>query len=144
MDPKPDKVLELLVGLHLADHEREFRSLLDSLAGNNEGDEYPTSTLVIALVCLLMSMGQVGWPIVMKTLSTLKRLPDDALKSGAVAIVNGSHLVLPTLDASGEADILVLALTTLRPSPPGAISPALVSTIYSLGAAWEKIEDMRA
>lgn len=128
-----DVVLRLLMGLHLVEQESEYRSILENAAV--DPDNPTTRDLTVAVVVLLMSMGGVSWPILMRVINQLRRLGDDDIREGAVAIMNGSHLMLPD---KGDR-VKILDMGTLREvdkDPP----PSLVSTIYSATSIWAQVE----
>lgn len=131
--PVGDVVLRLLMGLHLVEQEAEYRSILENSA--TDPDNPSIRDLTVATVVLLMSMGGVGWPILMRVINQLRRLGDDDIREGAVAIMNGSHLMLPD---KGDR-VKILDMGTLREvdkDPP----PSLVSTIYSATSIWSQTE----
>lgn len=125
-----DAVLQFLMAVNLADAETEFRGVIDSVAKDPLVPQL--RDLTIAMVAVLMTMGGVHWPVVMRVVNHLAKLPDAQLKEAAVAVINGAHLLLP----KGEDDVLMLDIMTLRESPD--IGPAFVSTVYSCTAVWER------
>lgn len=133
MATAPDKVLQYLIAVNLTDHEPDFRSLID-LCGS---DVITERELVIATVGVLMAIGQVRWPVIIKTVNALKALKNDELAETSVAIINGDILVLPP---TGENPPALLDMTTLRPYA-GHPSPFL-STVYSTAAMWAKASQL--
>jgi len=127
-----DIVLQWLMAIRLVESEADFRAALENVAEDPE--EPRVRDMVIATAAILMSLGGLRWPIVMRVMSHLRKLPDEDLKEGAVAIVNGDHLFLPDPDDR----IRVLDLATLR-EVTVEHPPAFVSTIYSLTALWEHL-----
>ncbi len=126
---EPDVVLKLLIGINLTTSEAEFRGILESVA--EEPDAPKVRDLVIATVGVMMSLGQVSWPVILKALNGLKKRSDEDLRQDSVAIVNGSHLVVPF-----EERVLFYDIGTMRevPQPPASF----VSTLYSCSAVWER------
>lgn len=129
MATAPDKVLQYLIAVHLTDSEPDFRSLIDLCGSPTLGPR----ELVIATVGVLMALGNVRWPVILKTVTSLKQLSEEELSETSVAIVNGDILVLPP---AGDNPPTLLDMTTLRPYD-GSPAP-FVSTVYSTAAMWNK------
>ena len=129
-----DIVLTYLMGVNLADHEANFRGVLENIA------ETPTAPkirdLVIATTAILMSMGGLAWPVIMRVMAHLKTRSDSQLQQDAVAIINGAYLVLP----SDNGEVIALELATLRPI--AELGPGFVSTIYSMTAVWDRTTEI--
>jgi hypothetical protein len=134
MADKNDIVLTYLMGVNLADQEANFRGVLENIA------EVPGTPkirdLVIATTAILMSLGGLGWPVIMRVMTHLKTRSDSQLQQDAVAIINGAYLVLPGADGA----VIALELATLRTVPE--LGPAFVSTIYSMTAVWERTTEI--
>lgn len=131
--PKTDLVLQWLMAINLTDREPDFRAILENIAEDPTNPE--TRDLVIATTATLMMLGGISWPIVIRAMTHLRRLPENELQEGAVAIVNGDYLVLPTADGG----VVKLDLETLR-EVDGDMAPAFVSSIYSLTSVWEQVQ----
>ena len=130
-----DGVLRYLIAINLAAHEAEFRGIIDNVA--EEPDCPQLRDLVIATVAVLMSLGSISWPIIMTTISALKRRTDAQLPSDALAIINGSHLALPSGDGTKVVD-----LDTMRETDDDI--HAFVSTVYSVTAIWDRASEVLA
>jgi len=128
-----DSVLRYLIALNLAAQEAEFRGIIDNVA--EDTDHPQLRDLVIATVAVLMSLGSVAWPIIMTTITALKRRTDDQLRSDALAIINGSHLAVPAGSATKVID-----LDTMRETD--ADIHAFVSTVYSVTAIWDRAAEV--
>ena len=127
--PRADVVLRYLMGVSLADHEIHFRALIDNVA--EAPDRPKIRDLTIATTGLLMQLGRVDWPIVLKVITHLSKVDDEVLTNSAICLVNGDYLLLPTTLES----FITLDLKTLRESTRPA-PPAFVSTVYGLGEIW--------
>lgn len=127
--PEPDAVLKLLIGLSLTVAEADFRGILESVAEEPQAPK--VRDLVISTVCVLMSLGKVSWPVTLKAMNSLKNRSDEQLKEDAVAIVNGSHLVVPYEDAVQFYDVGTMRQVAEPPS-------SFVSTIYSCTSVWDR------
>ena len=125
-----DPVLRYLMEVQLTDFEPDFRGILENIA--EEPGQPMIRDITIATVAILMTMGGVKWPVVMRMLSHLSRRSDEELQQDAVAILNGSHMVLPDKDDS----VIVLDLATLR--PVANHGPAFVSTVFSCTSVWHR------
>ena len=75
----------------------------------------------------------------MKTVTHLSKLPAADVEDGTLAIINGSHLILP--DAGGES-ITAYDMTNLRMVNPDTLHESIVSTVYSLSAIWSKTKKL--
>lgn len=128
MTPAVDPVIRALIALNLTEYEADFRTIL---AGRLQ-QEPDVRVLTIAAVAVLMQIGRVPWPYIQQTVAHLEQLPGDALKDEAVGIVNGTHLVVPTVKG-----LVVTKLAdgrTVSDPPPG-----IVSTLYGVSVIWELI-----
>lgn len=125
-----DPVLRYLIEVQLVDFEAEFRGILENVA--EEPGQPMIRDITIATIAILMTMGGVKWPVVMRVLTHLSRRSDEELQQDAVAILNGSHMVLP----EGKDSVAIFDLATLRQVPQ--LGPAFVSTVYSCTAVWNQ------
>jgi len=133
--PERDRILEFLMGLRLADYDKQFRALMANVAPDKTPEN---SDMAITTVGLLMSLGGVNWPAVMKTISLLSKLSYEELSEGAVGVVNGAHLVVP----GGNDQVHAYDLESLQSVDISVCYPALVSSIYSMSAICEKTEEL--
>lgn len=130
-----DPVILHLVALSLTDLEPDFRSFLDTISP--EAKSYSIKDFVIATTGILMVSGGVKWPIIMKIINSLSSRPVDKLRSDAVALINGSHLVVPGNDIPNET--LIYEIGTMRRTL--VLPRAVVTTIYSLEGIFETVEE---
>jgi len=128
---QPDLVLNYLMDLQLAEHEGEFRGVLENIL---DGDAIGIRHMSVATVAVLMSLGGVPWTVVMRVLTRLKKRTDEELMEDAIAIVNGSHIIIPDSDDPRGVSIYdVRTLEEAESAPRG-----IVSTVYSITAIWDR------
>lgn len=132
--PEADLILRYLVGINLVDQERNFRATLWTLKANSKAPRI--RDLVIATVVSLLEMGAVDSSATNVIKAHLIELPDEYIKDGAVAVVNGAFLLIP------GPETLWLGLQTLQPVPPERRPLAFVSTIYSLATIWDRAQQL--
>lgn len=129
-----DIVLRYLVGVNLVDQERNFRATLWTLKADPKAPK--VRDLVIATVVSLLEMGGVDSSATNVIKAHLIELPDEVIKDGAVAVVNGAFLLIP------GPETLWLGLQTLQPVPPDRRPLAFVSTIYSTATIWDRAQQL--
>lgn len=129
-----DKVISFLMSFHLAEMEQTFRGTLQNLS---ESPYNPTSSeMAVAGCATLMSMGGIPWPVILFTMSELRKLSPEVISNSAVAIVNGDVLLIPRDDGS----VAAVHMGTMREVDEAP--PALVSTVYSLSPLWDRAEEL--
>jgi threonine dehydratase len=133
---KPDPVLQYLIGINLAAHEAEYRSVLDSIAKPDQ--PFQIRDYTIATTAILMYIGGTTWPIVSKVVTTLNACTDEQLQDACVAILNGSHLILPKGD-----DVVTYELVTMRQVAEGS-PPPFVSVMYHVNNIYEETKKVVA
>lgn len=126
-----DEVLRYLMSIHLAEHEADFRGVLDLVAGDAAHPR--PRDLTICTIAVLMMLGSAPWPIALKAVKALDALSDEALVDSAIGIVNGEHLLVP----SDDGEMITLSIATLRKVTEP--SPAFVTTIYSCTAVHDQV-----
>ncbi len=128
-----DLVIKYLTSMNMAEHEAEFRTCLDMVAG----EDYAGPMLrvyVISMIALLMLVGGVKWTYILKIINVLKTRKDEDLQQDAVAFVNGSDLLMPS---NAEPGIAIYDLGTMKKIPEPA-EFQFVSTVYSVRDVWKQ------
>ncbi len=133
--PEADVVLRYLVGVNLVDQERNFRATLWTLKADAKAPK--VRELVIATVVSLLEMGGVDSSATNVIKAHLIELPDALIREGAVAVVNGAFLLIPSAN-----EMIWLGLQTLQPVPPERRPLAFVSTIYSTATIWDRAQQL--
>jgi len=129
----PDLVIKYLTSMNMAEHEAEFRTCLDMVAGE-EYDGPMLRVYVISMIALLMLVGGVKWTYILKIINVLKTRSEADLQQDAVAFVNGSDLLMPS---NSEQGIAVYDLGTMKKIPEPA-EFQFVSTVYSVRDVWKQ------
>jgi hypothetical protein len=128
-----DAVFKYLVAVNMVEYEPSFRGLLANICENAQ--EPTLAEIVVATIGTLMTMGQVPWPVIMKTVTTLRARKPEWLQSDAVAILDGARVMLPSPDVADAVDTFdIRSLTKLSDD-----LPSFVTTCYSVGAVWERV-----
>ncbi len=128
-----DIILKYLTSMNMGEHEAEFRTWVDVVAGENyEGPML--RVFVIAMIALLMLIGGVKQTYILKVINVLRTRSDEELQQDAVAFVNGSDLLMPS---NVEPGIAIYNLNTMRQvqDPPEF---QFVSVIYSARDVWSQ------
>jgi hypothetical protein len=124
--------MKVVVGLNFPDHESTFRGILDMV--DADLDSLSQRDLVMASIGVLMQMGNLPWPVISKSVKSLRGCTDERMMSDGcgIAIINGSTLLLPTEDA-----VEFFGMMDLRrlPEPP----QAYVTTLYTVPSVWDRV-----
>lgn len=125
-------VMKVLVGLNLPEHEGSFRGIIDMVEGDQ--DTPSPRQLVIASVGVLMQMGNLPWPVIMKAVRALNSCSDERLQQDGcgVAIINGSVLLTPSEESVDFYGILTLHKVEETPQ-------AYVTTVYTVASVWDRV-----
>ena len=130
MSIEVDNVIKLLVEFALPNRENEYRGILATLTDR----EPNVREASLAMLALLMAQSGIHWPAVTIALNRLNKLPDEQLASeGAVAVVNGSYLVVSAADGTS------LCLDITRFTEVEGPIEAIVSCVFSVVTIWDKV-----
>lgn len=132
-DTVPSPLLQYLIRLNLVEQESVFVGYLDAM--DSTGDRV-LRDFTIATAIVIMRMKGYNDQTYLRMLNHLKRLSDDTIRNGMVAIVNGAFMVLP---CDGE-DVRIVDLETFRDVEE--TPPALNSDVFSLASIWENAQSI--
>jgi hypothetical protein len=118
-----DDLLSKLLGhLELSSLEDEIRGTVAELSADRETQ---LRDIVLATLAGIMAAGGMKWPVVWCIMRHLRDRPGEKLRTEAVALLNGSHFIVPQGDG-----VVFLSASTLKPVP--SVPEAVVATVYSL------------
>ena len=126
-----DQLSAILGVLNLDVPEDELRAVLSDVCGDSTPSlrEYALVT-----VAALMAAGGIRWPSIWRLLNYLRRRTIEQLRGDAVALINGTHYVVP----DGQGVVFLSVSDGLKPVE--STPPALVATVYSLRETLNTIE----
>ena len=126
-----DIILKYLTSMNMGEHEAEFRTWVDVVAGENY--EGPMLRIfVIAMIAVLMLTGGVRQTYILKVVNVLKTRSDAELQEDAVAFINGSDLLVPS---NADPGIAIYNLNTMRQAQD-LPEYRFVSVMYSVRDVW--------
>lgn len=128
MHKSPDRILMTVVALNLTDYESQFRRLANNL--KNGTKEPSVRDLTLTTVGIMMQLARIEWPVINSAIAALQTRSDKDIVDDSVALINGSHLLVPC----NTDGVKIIDVSTAEPvdTPP----PAIVTTLYSVGTIW--------